>query len=395
MGSVQLKRGREKSLLKQHPWIFSGAISLVNGDPKNGETVDILDADGTLLARGAYSHQSQIRVRVWTWDLEEPIDTNFFQKRIKRAIVFRQRFVDTVRSNACRLIYGESDGLPGLIVDRYDGVLIGQFLSWGPEIWKDVIVDLLEEITNTNQIYERSDVEVRKLEGLPLRKGILRGTEIPRFVEIGEDGLRYLVDIQEGQKTGFYLDQSANRRRLKRLSTHCRILDCFSYTGGFSISALAGNAKHVTAIDSSAGALELARTNLDLNHIGSNDVELIEGDVFKHLRYLRDQGRDFDLIVLDPPKFAPTASQAQRASRGYKDINLFAFKLLKPGGYLVTFSCSGGVNLELFQKIVSASALDAGVDAQIIEVLHQGYDHPISLNFPESAYLKGFIIRIM
>jgi 23S rRNA (cytosine1962-C5)-methyltransferase len=395
MGSVQLKRGREKSLLKQHPWIFSGAISFVNGDPKNGETVDILDADGTLLARGAYSHHSQIRVRVWSWELDDSIDKNFFKKRIKRAIEFRQQFVDNVHSNACRLIYGESDGLPGLIVDRYDDVLVSQFLSWGPELWRDVIVDLLVELTNTNQVYERSDADIRTLEGLPLRKGILRGADLPRCVEIVEDGLHYLVDLQEGQKTGFYLDQCANRRRLKRLSKHCRVLDCFSYTGAFTISALAGDAEHVTTIDSSTSALELARTNLGINQLGSKDVEWIEADVFKQLRYFRDQGRDFDVIVLDPPKFAPTASQAHRASRGYKDINLLAFKLLKPGGYLVTFSCSGGVSLELFQKIVSSAALDAGVNAQIIETLHQGFDHPISLNFPESAYLKGFIIRVL
>jgi 23S rRNA (cytosine1962-C5)-methyltransferase len=395
MPSVHLKRGREKSLLRRHPWLFSGAISLVDGDPEDGETVDILDAEGILLARGAYSHKSQIRVRIWTWDLDENINKDFFHVRLQRAIEFRQKFSDSLHSNACRLVYAESDGVPGLIVDRYANILVVQFLSCGSEFWREVIADLLLELTNVNQIYERSDVDVRNLEGLPLRKGVLRGTLPPKFVEIVENGLHFLVDVHEGQKTGYYLDQRSNRYWLRNLAEERRILDCFSYTGGFSISALAGNALHVTAIESSGNALELARANLELNQLANNKVDWLTGDVFTYLRNFRDQGRDFDLIVLDPPKFAPTTSQTHRAARGYKDINLLAFKLLIPGGILVTFSCSGGVNQDLFQRIIASSALDAGVSAQIIETLHQGYDHPISLSFPEGAYLKGFVIRVM
>ncbi|MBE0409237.1 MAG: class I SAM-dependent methyltransferase [Anaerolineales bacterium] len=395
MASVHLKPGRQKALLRHHPWIFSGAISGVHGSIENGETVDVIDSSGTLLARGAYSHYSQIKVRVWTWDVNEIIDETFFRNRIRRAIEFRQQFHSRSSSNAYRLINAESDGLPGLIVDRYGNLLVIQFLSSGPEIWRELIADLLIDETNINQIYERSDVKVRNLEGLPGRKGVMRGTEPSGLIEIVENELHYLVDIKDGHKTGFYLDQCSNRRRLRGLAKNNLVLDCFAYTGGFSISALAGGARHVTAIESSAATLEIAKLNVSLNQLENYNIDWIEGDVFTQLRSFRDQGRNFDMIVLDPPKFAPTASQIQRASRAYKDINLLAFKLLRSGGILVTFSCSGGVNQDLFQKIIASAALDAKVDAQIIEKLQQNYDHPVSLNFPEGAYLKGLIIRIL
>jgi 23S rRNA (cytosine1962-C5)-methyltransferase len=395
MASVQLKPGREKSLLRHHPWIYSGAISALHGEIGNGETVNVLDASGNLLAKGAYSQKSQIKVRIWTWDLDEEIDEVFFKNRLLGAIDFRQGFEDFIHSNACRLVHAESDGLPGLIVDRYGDTLVVQILSSGPEYWRDLIADLLMDLTGAECVYERSDVDVRKLEGLSSRTGVLRGSEPPPLVEIMENGIRFLVDVHAGHKTGFYLDQCTNRRRIRTLARQCQVLDCFAYTGGFTVSALVGEASHVTMVESSGNALEVAKANLALNQLSQKDVDLIEGDVFVQLRKFRDRRICFDLIVLDPPKFAPTASQAQRAARGYKDINLLALKLLKPGGMLVTFSCSGGVSQELFQKIVASAALDAGVEAQILDYLHQGYDHPIGLNFPEGAYLKGFVIRVV
>lgn len=393
--SVQLHPGREKSLLRRHPWIFSGAIAVIHGEVANGETVDVLDAQGHLLARGAYSQHSQIRVRIWSWNLDEQIDESFFHRRLSQSLAYRTSSEKRYSSNASRLVHAESDGLPGLIVDRYDDTLVVQLLSSGPERWRDLISDLLMELTGSACVFERSDVDIRKLEGLPSRTGILRGSEPPELIEIHENNLRFLVNVRDGHKTGFYLDQRANRGRISVIAKNRQVLDCFAYTGGFSISALAGQANRVTMIESSADAIGLAKLNLDINQLAPEKIEWIEEDVFTQLRSFRDQGRTYDLIVLDPPKFAPTFAQAQRAARGYKDINLLAFKLLRPGGILATFSCSGGVSQDLFQKIVASAALDAGVDAQIVDYFHQAYDHPVSLNFPEGGYLKGFLIRTL
>ena len=394
MPGIYLKPGREKSLLRRHPWIFSGAISFTRGEINNGETVDVFDANGNLLARGAYSINSQIRVRVWSWDLDEEVNDTFFRNKLRQSITVRHGFSNDLRSTAYRMVHAESDGLPGLIVDRYGEILVVQFLSSGPEHWRDLITDLLLDISGATSIFERSDTDVRILEGLPLRVGVLRGPEPPKFVEIIENDLRFLVDVRDGHKTGFYLDQAANRRAVKDLARQRQVLDCFAYTGGFSISALKCQAKHVTMVESSNAMLELAEDNLALNQLPMQNVDLLEGDVFEKLRTFRDQGRKFDLIILDPPKFAPTSAQAQRAARGYKDINLLALKLLTPGGLLATFSCSGGITQEFFQKIIASAALDAGINAQIMSYLHQGFDHPIAVNFPEGAYLKGFIIRV-
>jgi len=394
MASVHLKPGREKSLLRRHPWIFSGAISFTRGEINNGETVDVFDANGNLLARGAYSINSQIRVRVWSWDLDEEINETFFRNKLQRSITVRHDFTNDLRSTAYRIVHAESDGLPGLIVDCYGEILVVQFLSSGPEYWRDLITDLLLDISGATSIFERSDTDARVLEGLSLRIGVLRGPEPPKFYEIIENDLKFLVDVRAGHKTGFYLDQAANRRAVRFLAKHRQVLDCFAYTGGFSISALIGQAKHVTLIESSNTMLKLAEDNLALNQLPMQNVDLIEGDVFEKLRTFRDQGLKFDLIILDPPKFAPTSAQAQRAARGYKDINLLALKLLTPGGFLATFSCSGGINQEFFQKIIASAVLDARINAQIMGYLHQRFDHPIAVNFPEGAYLKGFIIRV-
>lgn len=391
MVDLVLKPGREKPLLRRHPWIFSGAVERVNGEPGSGETVNLLSFKGPFLAWAAYSPHSQIRARVWTFDPDEQVDPGFFRKRIRAAIHSRDAWRLTRDTDAMRLIHAESDGLPGLIVDRYADVLVLQSLTAGSELWKETIADTLIEETGLDTVYERSDADVRELEGLQPVVGTMRGQNLQSPITITEHGLKFKVNPSGGQKTGFYLDQRHNRLRVRELSAGRDVLDCFCYTGGFTLNALAGGAKSVVAVDSSAEALSLGCENLQLNGMLAESVEWREGDVFQELRTFRDEGRSFDLVVLDPPKFAPTAAQAEKAARGYKDINLLAFKLLRPGGILVTFSCSGGIDAALFQKIVASAALDAGVEAQIVERLSQDSDHPVALNFPEGAYLKGLV----
>ncbi len=395
MITLRLKPGREKSLERRHPWIFSGAVDRVDGSPTDGETVQVIDTRGDFLAWAAYSVQSQIRARVWSWNPADEIGEDFFLTRLERAIAARRESEYYIKTNALRLVHGESDGIPGLIVDNYGGYLAAQFLSSGSEYWREILADLLMKLTGATCLYERSDVEVRQLEGLPQRVGLLRGKPPPAHIAIQENGLSIKVDIQHGHKTGFYLDQRDNRAIVGYWSAGRQILDCFTYTGGFTLYALAGGGESVVSVDASAEALALAQENLILNNLPGEKVTWQQADVFRYLRTLRDQARQFDMIILDPPKFAQTGSQVQQAARGYKDINLLAFKLLRPGGLLATFSCSGGVSEELFQKIVAGAAVDAGVEAQIIARLHQAGDHPVSLAFPEGAYLKGFLIRKM
>ena len=410
MNSVILKKGREKNLLQRHPWIFSGAIERVEGAPGVGETVTICSFDRKPLAQAAWSPQSQIALRVWSFNPETVIDASFFRTKLQNAINARWHLAGralspkaplieertarrAVPTNAIRLVAAESDGLPGLIIDRYADWLVCQFLSAGSEHWKDTIVELLQELFPGLSIYERSDVSVREKEGLPSRCGVLAGQEPPEHVEINENGMRLLVDIKAGHKTGYYLDQRDSRAAVRDWAEGRDVLNCFSYTGGFGVAALLGGAKHVLQMDSSEPALEIARQNALLNGLDPAASEYMCGDVFKELRRFRDSRRDFDLIVLDPPKFVESRSQLDGGARGYKDINLLAFKLLRPGGLLFTFSCSGLMEMPLFQKIVSDSALDAGRNAQILAVLNQSPDHPIALNFPEGAYLKGLLCR--
>jgi len=399
MGEVILKPGREKSVLKRHPWVFSGAIERVLGDPEMGDTVLVCDSRRQPLAQGAYSPSSNIRLRVWTWNVDEAIDRSFFKSRLEEAISMRQHLRQMENgqgtlSDAYRLVHAESDGIPGLIVDRYADLLVLQCLSTGAERWRQTIADLLLELTDAVNIYERSDADVRELEGLESRVGSLRGEEPAERLQIVEGALSFWVDYRRGHKTGFYLDQRQNRRRVGQLAHQRDVLDGFSYSGGFALSALKGGARSVMAVESSSEAVALAKDNLALNRLPEDRLEWVVDDVFSALRKLRDRNKRFDLIVLDPPKFAPTAAQAERASRAYKDINLLAFKLLRPGGLLVTFSCSGGISAEFFQKIIFGAALDAGVEAQIAERLFQGFDHPVALNFPEGAYLKGLILHV-
>ncbi len=400
---IILKPHKEKPILAQHPWIFSGAIARAE-NVNDGDTVDVCDASGKFLARGYYNSRSQIAARLWTWQ-DEPIDRAFLRARLERAIASRRAFIDPVRTNAYRLVNGESDLVPGLIVDRYADYVVAQFLTLGVEKRKAEIVELLAELLEPRGVYERSDVDVREKEGLAPAVGVLHGIEPPERIEVCENNFRFLVDVKRGHKTGFYLDQRENRVRATQLllSTLVRggdgeevsLLNVFSYTGAFAVYLCAAHDHaRVLNLDASGDALELARENMRLN--GCEDRgEFIQGDAFQVLRKYRDQARSFDAIILDPPKFVQSQSQLQSGLRGYKDINLLAFKLLKPGGTLVTFSCSGQVSAELFQKIVFGAAVDAGRQVQIVARLSQSSDHPVLLSFPEGEYLKGLVCRLV
>jgi len=389
MNKLILKPGREKSLKRRHPWVFSGAVGKLTGNPQPGDTIAVHSSDGEFLAMAACNPQSNIVARVWDWE-QRAIDAAFFHERVERAVALRAHLLPT--SDTVRLVHAESDGLPGVVIDRYGETVVLQLSSAGAMRWRDALADALMQTVKPHTLYERSDADVLALEGLQVSVGLLRGTAPASPLLVYELGAMFEVDVPHGHKTGFYLDQRTNRARVREFAEKREVLDCFAYTGGFTVNALAGGAAKVTAIDSSGPALELLQRNVALNKLPA--CECIEGDVFQLLRKLRDRARSFDLIVLDPPKFAPTAAHAEKASRAYKDINLLAFKLLRPGGLLFTFSCSGGVSRELFQKIVAGAALDAGVDAQIVEHLSAGADHPVALNFPEGDYLKGLICRV-
>ncbi len=394
MPLVKLKKGRDKSVLRKHPWIFSGAINSLEDVTINGQTVEVFSFDGKFLGYGSYSVQSQIAVRLYSFDKNELVDRDFFIKRISDAVSLRNNLINKETTNAYRIINSESDSLPGLIVDKYNQTLVCQFLSAGAEFWKKDITEILIQQLNPTTIFERSDSDVRLKEGLQQSKGVLWGQEPDGLIEIVENGKKFFVDIRNGHKTGFYIDQRDNREILTEYCNGKNVLNCFSYSGGFSVYAIKSGATKVTNIDSSKEALDLAEKNFSLNKIESNRYENINDDVFTVLRTFRDSRKEFDVIVLDPPKFAESFSQVEKASRGYKDINLLALKLLKKDGLLFTFSCSGHISFELFTKIVSDAALDSGKTIQIIRYLHQSKDHPIITNFPESLYLKGLICSV-
>ena len=390
MKVVRLRDGKERSLLRRHPWVFESSIAKGRADA--GETVRVEAADGRFLAWAAYSPTSQIRLRAWSFDEAERIDAPFFERRIARAVALRRRLA--LPSDALRLIHGEADGLPGLVVDRYADTLVAQFLSAGAERWKGVIADALLRASGAARLYERSDASVRAQEGLAPQTGWLRG-EGATELAIREHDWRFDVDIAAGHKTGFYLDQRANRRHfadwVRRLGLR-RVLNCYCYTGGFSVAALAGGAERVTSIDSSAPALARAAAHVLANGHDAARHAVLDADVNATLRAQIEQGARWDAIVLDPPKFAPTVAHAERAARAYKDINRLALELLAPGGLLFTFSCSGGIGAELFHKIVAGAGIDAGADAAIVQRLEEGPDHPTTLRFPEGQYLKGLAL---
>ena len=395
MATLTLHPGKEKSLLRRHPWLFSGAIAQLDGRARPGDTVDVVAHDGRPLARAAWSPASQIRARVWSFDAEEAIDHAFFKRRVAAAVARRAALPELAGQQGLRLIHAESDGLPGVVADRYGDTVVVQLTSAGADKWRAAIADALAKATGCARIYERSDADVRGLEGLQPVTGWLLGAAPDQGPVIEENGVKMAVDFVAGHKTGFYLDQRENRRRLAGLARDRRVLNCFCYTAGFSLQALAGGAREVVSLDSSGPALATARRNLELNpQLDAARAIWLEADVFAELRTLRAAGERYDLIVLDPPKFAHTAAHAERAARAYKDINIGALRLLAPGGLLMTYSCSGGVAADLFQKIVAGAALDAGRTARIVQRLQGAADHPVDLAFPEGDYLKGLLLQV-
>ena len=390
MKVVRLRERKERSLLRRHPWVFEGSVD--KGGADSGETVRVQASDGRFLAWGAYSPRSSIRVRAWSFDEGERIDSAFFERRLAAALAMRARL--GIASDGVRLVHGEADGLPGLIVDRYGDLLSVQYLAAGVERWREAIADALMRVTGVARIYERSDSSVRGLEGLAARVGWQRGDGATEAV-IREHEWTLGLDVASGHKTGFYLDQRDNRRVfahwVRRLGCE-RVLNCYCYTGGFSVAAFAGGARQVVCVDSSAPALQGAQANMARNGFAGRDAQYVDADVNQTLRERLHSGERFDAIVLDPPKFAPTAAHAERAARAYKDINRLALKLLAPGGVLFTFSCSGGVGAELFHKIVAGAGIDAQVNAAIVQRLEAACDHPTTLEFPEGEYLKGLVL---
>ncbi|MBN1339026.1 MAG: class I SAM-dependent methyltransferase [Bacteroidales bacterium] len=393
MGKVRLKRGKEISILRGHPWIFSGAVDKTEGVVTNGETVEVISHSGQILGYGAVSLHSQIRVRMWG-GAGQPVNDMFFHARIREALQRRSKQSIDKTTDAFRMVFSESDGLPGLIADQYAGCVVCQFLSAGTEYNREKIIGAIVEEMYPESVYERSDIQVREKEGLPLRKGLLAGKEPPELITIQENGLSYFVDIRQGHKTGFYLDQRESREWVTTSAGGLDTLNCFSYTGGFGIAALKGGAGYVTNIETSAECNALGQKNFILNGFVQESFSIVQDDVFMALRKYRDAGKTFDMIILDPPRFAESRSRLQGAIRGYKDINLLAMKLLSRGGILLTFSCSGHITPDIFSDIVRAAALDAGREIQIIKKFQQSADHPVMTAFPEGEYLKGQACRV-
>jgi 23S rRNA (cytosine1962-C5)-methyltransferase len=403
IASVTLKAGREKPVIQHHPWVFSGAIEHIPHDAADGAIVDLVDQRGGWLSRGYLNRASQIQLRLLTWDAEETIDADFWQRRLAAAVGRRQALLASGATDACRLVHGENDYLPGLIVDRYGDVLVLQAGTLTINRHKHELAEMLLALTGCRSVIEHSDVATRRLEGLDDHeqggRGLLAGEAPPAQTEIHEAGLHFIVDLGAGQKTGFYMDQRVNRQRVAAYCAGGRVLNGFSYTGAFAVHALAAGAQQVISIDESVAALELGEENLRRNGFDPDMTgESIAGDIFQVLRDWRNDGPPgglFDVVILDPPKFAQSRQNVDRALRGYKDINLLAMKLLKPGGILATFSCSGLVSADLFQKVVFGAAIDAQREAQILGWMHQAEDHPVAITFPEGAYLKGLICRVL
>jgi 23S rRNA (cytosine1962-C5)-methyltransferase len=395
MVEVILKKGKEKAALQRHPWIFSGALDRVKGSPANGEVVRVLAADKEFLAYGYFNEKSRVAVRMLEWDENKTIDREWYQQKIRTAIASRAHVLRNGDTNTCRLVFSEADFLPGLIVDRYADFLSLQILSAGIENAKEDIINILREELQPTGIFDKSDATARTHEDLEVANGLLWGENPPEFLEVKENGILYHINIAGGQKSGFYCDQRDNRQILAAYTPGKTVLDCFSYSGGFSLNSLKAGATHVTSVDSSALALETLQQNIDLNGFDKAQSTVVQSDVNKQLRALKEEGKKFDVIVLDPPKYAPSRSALDRAARAYKDLNRLGMGLLESGGLLATFSCSGAVDIETFKQIIAWAALDAGKEIQIVKQFSQPEDHPVRISFPEGEYLKGLLLRVL
>ncbi|MUH71043.1 class I SAM-dependent methyltransferase [Psychrosphaera haliotis] len=393
MPAIIIRNERVKAVTRKHPWIFSKGVKKVVDNPKLGETIDIKDEDGNWLATGSYSPHSQIRARIWSFNEGDTIDHDFFVARIERAKAIRADIIEKGQLTGYRLLAAENDGLPGVTVDVFDTTIVIQLVSAGAEFQRDNIISALKQVFPDFTIYERSDADVRGKEGIKKTRGLIHG-ELPEDVIISENGIKAYVDVEQGHKTGFYLDQRDNRALLETYVKDKSVLNCFSYTGTFGLYALRGGATSVTQVDLSAEALAIAERNVELNGFDNSNVEYVRHDVFKLLRKYKEDGKRFDVIVMDPPKFAESKAQLNGACRGYKDINRIAMELLNPGGHLLTFSCSGLMETNLFQKVVADAALDANRDVFFKEKLNQAHDHIIASTYPEGFYLKGFVCQV-
>lgn len=394
MIQVRLKKGKEKAVRQLHPWVFSGAIEAVKGKPANGEIISLTDYEGKFMGYGFYNNQSRVAVRLLEWDEKCIVNEDWWRNRIRKAVEARSELLSSSETNTCRLIFSEADFLPGLIVDKYDDFLSVQLLSSGIDNIKDILIDELQNILKPAGIFDRSDASSRSHEGLDASFGKLYGIDPPEFVRIKENDIQYDVNIAEGQKSGFYCDQRDNRKLVAEYSKGKRVLDCFCYSGGFTLNALKNGASEVISVDSSALALETLKQNIKLNGMGNMHHQAIQSDVNKQLRIFKEQDQKFDVIVLDPPKYAPSRSALTKASRAYKDLNRLAMSLLNNGGLLATFSCSGAVDIASFKQILAWAALDAGREVQFIHQFSQPEDHPVRSSFAEGEYLKGLLCRV-
>ena len=394
MIDIILKKGKEKAAILRHPWIFSGALDKIKGKPANGEIVAVWSASQEFLAYGYFNDQSRVALRLLEWDQEVTIDEAWYTQKLEKAIASRAHLLNE-NTNTCRLVFSEADFLPGLIVDKYADYLAVQILSAGIESVKETIINILRSILNPKGIFDKSDAGARKHENLEPEQGLLWGEEPPEFIEVKENGVIYHINIADGQKSGFYCDQRDNREILAAYTQGKNVLDCFCYSGGFTLNSLRAGAAHVTSVDSSALAIETLKHNLSLNGFSDALQTSFQSDVNKQLRVFKEENKKFDVIVLDPPKYAPSRSALDRAARAYKDLNRLGMLLLEPGGVLATYSCSGAVDMETFKQIIAWAALDAGREVQIIKQFHQPEDHPIRMSFPEGEYLKGLLLRVL
>jgi len=395
MVEIKLKKGKEKAVLQRHPWVFSGAVDKIKGKADNGDVVKVLDNSGDFLAYGYFNDQSRVAVRLIEWNEETKIDEDWYEQKINQAVAARADLLKAEDTNALRLIFSEADFLPGLIVDKYADFLSVQILSTGIEKAKDIIIDKLCKALNPTGIFDRSDATARTHEGITAENGLLWGEAPAEFIAVKENGITYHINIAEGQKSGFYCDQRDNRLLLAAYAKGKSVLDCFSYSGGFSLNAMQNGASEVTSVDSSALAIETLKQNIELNKFVKHKHTAIQSDVNKQLRAFKEEGKKFDIVVLDPPKYAPSRSALDRAARAYKDLNRLGMLLLEPGGLLATFSCSGAVDIETFKQIIAWAALDAGKEVQIIKQFSQPEDHPVRISFPEGEYLKGLLLRVL